>query len=58
MKASEKHRDLPVIMVTAMGQKENIREALEAGACAYISKPFDAEILSKKIQIHLRKETE
>ncbi len=32
-----------VIMVSAMGQKPMIREALEAGATDFIIKPFDKE---------------
>jgi two-component system chemotaxis response regulator CheY len=34
-----------VVMVTAAGQKNKMIEALKAGACDFISKPFDAEVV-------------
>ncbi|MBA3046329.1 MAG: response regulator [Candidatus Thermoplasmatota archaeon] len=40
-----------IIMVTAKGKKENILEALEAGADDFISKPVDADILASRIRV-------
>lgn len=42
-------KDIPVLMVTAEAKKENIMEALQAGATSYIVKPFTADILKTKI---------
>ena len=40
-----------IIMVTAKGKKENLLEALEAGADDFISKPVDADILASRIRV-------
>jgi two-component system chemotaxis sensor kinase CheA len=36
---------IPVVLVTSRGTPQEIREALEAGATAYITKPFHADEL-------------
>jgi two-component system chemotaxis response regulator CheY len=40
---------LPVLMVTAEAQQENLVEAVKAGVSNYIVKPFTAETLQEKI---------
>ena len=40
-----------IIMITAKGKKENLLEALEAGADDFISKPADADILASRIRV-------
>lgn len=49
-------RDVPiyVIMLTAMGSKENIVEGLEAGADDYIVKPFDSNELRARVDVGRR----
>lgn len=42
-------KSLPVLMVTAEAQKENILEAIQSGVSNYIVKPFTAETLKEKI---------
>lgn len=42
-------KDIPVLMVTAEAQKENIVEAVQAGVSNYIVKPFTAEIMQEKM---------
>jgi two-component system chemotaxis response regulator CheY len=42
-------KDIPVLMVTAEAQKENIIEAVQAGVSNYIVKPFTAETLQEKM---------
>jgi two-component system chemotaxis response regulator CheY len=42
-------KTLPVLMVTAEAQKENILDAVRAGVSNYIVKPFTAETLKEKI---------
>ncbi|GKS59211.1 two-component system response regulator [Nitrospira sp.] len=49
IRADEKLKPLPVLMVTAEAQKENIVEAAQAGVNNYIVKPFTAETLQEKI---------
>jgi two-component system chemotaxis response regulator CheY len=41
---------LPVLMLTAVGQKEDIVQAIQAGINGYIVKPFEPETLRAKIQ--------
>ena len=40
VKGSEETKHIPIIMLTAAGNKENIVAGLEAGAIDYITKPF------------------
>ncbi len=42
-------KDIPVIMVTAEAKKENVLQAIQAGANNYIVKPFTAEVLKEKL---------
>jgi len=50
LKDSESYRHIPVIMVTAMGHKDKVDQALQAGASHYVTKPFEAEDLAAKIR--------
>jgi two-component system chemotaxis response regulator CheY len=43
-------KHLPVIMVTAVGQKEEIVQAIGAGVNGYVVKPFEPETLHAKMQ--------
>lgn len=43
-------KHLPVLMVTAEAQKENIIEAVQAGVSNYVVKPFTAEALQDKLR--------
>lgn len=45
-----KLRDLPAMMITAEAKKENVLEALKAGANNYVVKPFTADILKEKLE--------
>ena len=49
LKASKKTKDLPVIIVTALADRECIVGAQKGGAAEYIVKPFDYETLLEKI---------
>ena len=42
-------KHIPVLMVTAEALKENIIEAIKAGATNYIVKPFTVETMQEKI---------
>ena len=41
IKSNPKTADVPVVMFTVLGQGKSRRRALEMGACAYVTKPFD-----------------
>jgi len=49
MRADEALKGIPVLMVTAEAQKENVVEAVQAGVNNYIVKPFTAETMKEKI---------
>jgi two-component system chemotaxis response regulator CheY len=49
-KSDESLKDIPFIMVTAAGQKDNVMEALQAGVSNYIMKPFTPQALEEKIK--------
>ena len=49
LRASEEYKDLPFIMVTAEGKKENVIAAVQAGVNNYIVKPFNAATLKQKL---------
>lgn len=45
--------DLPVIMVTARSQREDVVTALELGANDYVTKPVDFPVLLARVKTHL-----
>jgi sigma-B regulation protein RsbU (phosphoserine phosphatase) len=45
--------DLPIIMVTAKGESEDMVEALELGANDYVTKPFDFPVVLARIRNQL-----
>lgn len=47
---------VPIIMLTAKDQKEDVIQGLKTGADDYITKPFDEEILIARIEALLRRE--
>lgn len=49
LKLDRKYKDMPVIIFTARAQESDEKLALECGASAYITKPFDLQILLDKI---------
>jgi two-component system chemotaxis response regulator CheY len=51
VRADEKLKSLPFLMVTAESQKENVLQAVQAGVSNYIVKPFTAEIMEEKMKL-------
>ena len=49
VRADEKYKSTPFIMVTAEGKKENVVAAVHAGVSNYIVKPFNAATLKEKM---------
>jgi len=54
VRASEKYKGTPFLMVTAEAQKQNVIEAVQAGVSNYVVKPFTAEAISDKLEKILR----
>ena len=50
IRADPKHQYIPIIMVTARHQQEEVVEALDKGVTDYIAKPFERETLIEKIR--------
>ena len=55
IKADEKLKHLPVLMVTAEARKEDIVAAAQGGAAGYIVKPFTKATLEEKVTHILKK---
>ena len=49
--------DVPVIMITAYGDPDTIRKALENGAEALLSKPVDFTVLRREIDSRIEQAT-
>ncbi|MCH7614301.1 MAG: chemotaxis response regulator CheY [Nitrospinae bacterium] len=50
IRADSDIKHLPVLMVTAEAQKDNIIEAVQAGVSNYVVKPFTADALLEKLE--------
>ena len=48
------HSDTPIIFLTSEGTMDNIYVALNNGACDFLVKPIDEEILRSKLAQHLK----
>ncbi len=53
LKACEADADIPVLMLTGQSEKQVIVDSLGAGAADFVVKPFDREILLKKVARYL-----
>jgi DNA-binding response OmpR family regulator len=56
LKADSRYNRIPIIMFTARAQEADRRMSEEVGADAYVTKPFEPEILFAKIEELLAKE--
>ncbi len=56
-KEIRKYWSTPIIMLTAMSEKSDIVKGLKFGADDYISKPFDEDELTARIEAVLRRQT-
>ncbi len=50
MRANPAFQKIPVLMVTAEAQMENIMEAVQAGVSDYLVKPFSGQALQEKLE--------
>jgi len=58
LKADKKTAHIPVIFLTAFNNEEMELQGLSLGAIDYITKPFSAPLLLKRIEMHLLIETQ
>ncbi len=49
MKASDRWRDVPVVMITTEGGEMKVGEAVKLGAAGYVRKPFTADQIKEKL---------
>ena len=57
LKAHDKTRDVPIVMLTAKGEEADIVTGLELGADDYITKPFSPRVLIARVRTALRRQT-
>jgi two-component system chemotaxis response regulator CheY len=50
IRAEEKYKSLPIIMMTTEGGKKEVITALKAGVNNYIVKPFTPQVLKEKLE--------
>ena len=53
VRADERFKDIPIIMVTTEGGKAEVITALKAGVNNYIVKPFTPQVLKEKLEVVL-----
>lgn len=53
VRADDRYRDVPIIMVTTEGGKAEVITALRAGVNNYIVKPFTPQVLREKLEVVL-----
>lgn len=49
LKSDEKYKQIPIVIFTARAQESDVKAGNEAGADAYITKPFEPDILLAKV---------
>jgi len=55
LKKNDSLRDIPIIMITTRGMKEDVVTAVKLGVKGYIIKPFTPDVLKEKIDDVLNK---
>jgi class 3 adenylate cyclase len=55
LKADPRHRDLPVIMISALSELDSVVRCIEAGADDYLAKPLDPILLRARVGSSLEK---
>ena len=50
LKFDERYQKIPVLIFTARAQAEDIKLAMDCGADAYLTKPFEAPVLLEKLR--------
>lgn len=52
IRSNGKYNDIPIMFLTALGKKEDIKTGYGKGANLYLTKPFDPDRLLKNIKVH------
>jgi diguanylate cyclase (GGDEF)-like protein len=52
-----RHRDVPILLLTALSGKDDLLKGFEAGATDYVSKPFHAAEIHYRVKAHLQLRT-
>lgn len=50
LKASDKYKNLPFIIITAEGEVHQVTEAIKLGVSSFLRKPFSPDALKEKIE--------
>ena len=58
VRGQERTRSLPIVMLTARGEEDDIVSGLHSGADDYVTKPFSPRVLIARIEAALRRRTE
>jgi len=56
LKADNNTKSIPIIMLTAKHQIEDVKKASEIGVDEYITKPFEPELLRQRVKAYLENE--
>ena len=54
IRADATHGDLPILMITTRGMKEDVLAAMQARVNNYVVKPFTPQVLREKIDLVLK----
>lgn len=54
IKKHSKYKQIPIIIISAMGEDSNIVSGLEMGADDYVAKPFSPKVLMARVKATLR----
>ena len=54
IRSSPVYGDLPVLMITTKGMREDVIEAMQARVSNYVVKPFTPDVLREKIDLILK----
>lgn len=55
LRAAERHRVTPILVITAMEQRDVVSQAFDAGCDDFISKPIEPVVLLTRIKGHLQR---
>jgi len=50
IQSNPRFQSIPVVMISTESEDSKVEEALQAGACGYLAKPFTPEKLSAKLK--------
>jgi DNA-binding response OmpR family regulator len=55
LRSSERHAELPILMLTRKRHRQDVKKAVEAGVTDYILKPIDENLLLEKVELCIKK---